>query len=110
MENQTNLFTGQELRDRGIKQSEDNANDKHENWSQQAYDFLLIYIKFHHQFLAEDVRTDSNFLGVPEPPSKRAWGGIIVRAKKAGLIKSIGFRSVKNPKAHCTPATLWEVI
>jgi len=59
--------------------------------------------------MTEDVRISSE--GIIEiPPSNRAWGGVIVRAVKSGLIKRIGFQNVNNPKAHKTPATLWETI
>lgn len=100
-------FTGQQKRDRGIKRAIDNANDKVENWSGLAYIFLKDYIRTHKEFMAEQVRMAS--IGrVPDPPSKRAWGVIIVRAKKQGLIERVGFRNVTNSKAHCTPATVWK--
>lgn len=97
---------GEKLRDLGIKQSLENAEDKFENWGLLAYSFLLLYIKENDTFMAEDVRAASEGI-IPDPPSKRAWGGIFVKAKKNKIIKSIGFSSVKNPKAHRTPATLW---
>lgn len=108
MEEQLNLFKGNYLRDKGIKQSFENAEDKNDKWGKYAYSFLLEYIKSNKRFMAEDVRVASKGV-VPEPPSKRAWGAIFVSAKKNKLIKSIGFGNVKNPKAHRTPATLWEV-
>ena len=108
MEEQLNLFKGNELRDLGINQSFENAEYKCEKWGALAYSFLLHYIKENDTFMAEDVRVASEGV-VPEPPSKRAWGAIFVMAKKNKIIKSIGFSHVKNPKAHRTPATLWEV-
>jgi len=108
MEKQLNLLKGNELRDMGINQSLENAENTNENWGECAYSFLLKYTKTNKTFMAEDVRVDSEGI-VPEPPSKRAWGAVFVMAKKNKLINSIGFRNVKNPKAHRTPATLWEV-
>ena len=99
---------GAELRDRGIKAALDNADSTHDKWSDKAYTFLLNYIKSHSEFMTEDVRVASEE-EVPIPPSKRAWGGVVVRASKAGLIKRIGFSLVKNIKAHKTPATVWRV-
>jgi len=95
--------TGQELRDRGIEQAVSHAGQK---WTDQAYQFLLLFCNGHAEFMAEDVRRASKGC-VPEPPSKRAWGGVIVRASKAGLIERVGYRQVKNAKAHCTPAAVW---
>lgn len=106
---QLNLFSGAELRDNGITAALENADRQICNWSYHAYQFLLEYTKANKQFMAEDVRNAS--IGIIEtPPSSRAWGGILVKAAKSGLIKRIGFKNVKNAKAHCTPATLWEVV
>ena len=99
---------GSQLRDKGIKQAINNANDTHEKWSEKAYKFLTDYIKSHHEFMTEDVRVASE-KKIPIPPSNRAWGGIILRASKAGLISRVGFSNVKNAKAHKTPATVWRV-
>ena len=102
------MKSGKELRDIGILQSMSNADSKSEKWSYNAYKFLLNYIKSNKQFMAEDVRVAS--IGKIEiPPSNRAWGGIFVKAAKSNLIKRKGFMNVKNAKAHCTPATVWEV-
>ena len=99
---------GSQLRDKGIKQAINNANDTHEKWSEKAYKFLTDYIKSHHEFMTEDVRVASE-KKIPIPPSNRAWGGIILRASRAGLINKVGFANVKNVKAHRTPATVWRV-
>lgn len=93
----------------GIRRAVEHANVQVHGWSDQAYNFLLDYAKKHREFMVEDVREASKGV-VPVPPSTRAWGGVIVRASKAGVVKRKGFQKVKNAKAHCTPATLWEVI
>ena len=97
------LFDAQTLRDAGINQALDHAG---ENWPERAYAFLLDYLRDHPTFMAEDVRTASHGV-IQEPPSQRAWGGVIVRAARAGHIQRSGYRQVKNTKAHCTPAAVW---
>ncbi len=109
MANQTELFPGEYYRDAGIKKAIDHAEETEFKWSVQAFGFLLIFIKSNDTFMCEDVRLKANSI-VPWPPSQRAWGGIIRRAAKAGLIKRIGFQNVKNVKAHCTPASVWKVV
>ena len=103
------LFTSQQNRNKGIEQALNHANEVHSEWSVKAYNFLLKFIQNNDEFMTEQVREASKD-EVPEPPSKKAWGGIVVRAKKQGLIQSIGFRSVSNIKAHATPATLWKTV
>ena len=102
------INNGSQLRDKGIKQAINNANDTHDKWSDKAYKFLVDYIKSQYEFMTEDVRMASEG-EIPKPPSNRAWGGIILRASRAGLISRVGFSNVKNAKAHKTPATVWRV-
>jgi hypothetical protein len=103
-----NLFSGEHNRDIGMQQALDNANRVEETWSEKAYSFLLSYIKNNKTFMTEEVRIASEEYFAP-PPSNRAWGAIIVKAVKNGLISRIGYKSVTNPKAHCTPAAVWQV-
>ncbi len=109
MTRQLDIFESQKQRDIGIAKSEDNANNQIENWSDHAYWFLLQYIRTHNEFMAEEVRVASSGI-VPQPPNNRSWGPVFVRAKISGKIKHKDYKPVSNPKAHCTPATLWEVI
>jgi len=90
--------------------SETKQSTKFNNeWSATAYSFLLSYMIDKTSFMIEDVRNASAGF-IAEPLSKRAWGGIAVRAARAGIIKGMGHENVKNPKAHKTPATIWKVI
>ena len=102
-------ITGEQLRDNGIERAITHANKIYDGWNERAFDFLLNYLSSASEFMVEDVRKASAGK-IPEPPSLRAWGGIIVRAAKAGLIKRTGFRNVTNAKAHATPASVWEKI
>ena len=58
-------------------------------------------------FLCEEVRLYAEANGLPQAPSNRAWGGIILNAKKIGWIKHLGYSQVKNPRAHMANASLW---
>ena len=109
MNAQTTLeFKAQDYRDDGIKRAVDHADEKVPEWSSMAYGFLLGYIAKKREFMTEDVRGAAEGR-IPTPPSNRAWGGVVVRAAKAGLIYRAGYRNTRNIKAHCTPATLWRV-
>ena len=108
---QPDLFsqpTGNDLRDLGIRVAVEHADKKEEKWSEKAYEFLINFIKLNDEFMVEDVRKASEGI-INEPPSLRAWGGIIVRASKENLITRVGFRNVTNSKAHSTPASVWKL-
>jgi len=103
-------FTGEQLKEAGMNLALESAEADFNGWADSAFSFLQGFIlSYKSSFMAEDIRLASAGY-VPEPPSKRAWGGIIARAAKAGLIRRVGFASVKNAKAHCTPASVWEAV
>ena len=106
---QLDIFAGESLKQQGIHQSLSNANLECDGWSDMAFSFLERFIQSHKEFMVEEVRVASKGI-VPEPPSKRAWGGVVLRASNQDLIEKAGFRAVKNPLAHRTPATLWRVV
>ena len=99
--------TGEDLRDAGIKQAEDHANEHKEGWSDEAFAFLKEWITgCDTAFMAEDIRKASAII-VKDPPSARAWGSVVLRARKEGLITQVGFGKVLNPKAHCANAAIY---
>lgn len=100
-------FTGEQLKRQGMKIASESAEEKEPGWNEKAYKFLIEYIKTHEKFLAEDIRWASVGI-VPEPPSRRAWGSIIVRAAREGYIERIGYTTTNSPKSHKTPASLWQ--
>lgn len=94
------------LRDKGINEAADHANSEIEQWCNTAFNALLLFLdKNPVEFLGEDIRMWAT--NVPEPPSKRAWGQVILKAARLKLIKKIGYARTTNPLAHRTPATLW---
>jgi len=99
---------GAELRDEGMKLAEDNANRKIPGWSDGAYRVLETFLENHNDtFMTEDVRAFAALIDFELPPNARAWGSVIMRAAKNGLIHKVGFAQVKNKKAHRANAALW---
>jgi hypothetical protein len=108
---QLNLFepAGADLRDAGMQQAITHADDVNDAWSDKAYYYLTMFVRYHQEpFMAEDFRAYCEKYKLPQPPHLRAYGGIIARAAKSGLIQRVGFRNLSNAKAHCTPAAVWE--
>lgn len=96
-------------RDMGIEAVVNHADRVFDGWKQSAMTLLRDFLNQNNgtSFLAEDVRDYAGLKGLPEPPSKRAWGGVMKAASGKKLIRSVGFGLTKNPLAHRTPATLW---
>jgi len=97
-----------EARDKGIKRAVDHADRVHDQWSQTVYILFKRFILATTQpFQMEDFRllVDGQIIG--EPPSKRAYGAIVLKAVKEGLITRVGYAPVKNVTAHRAFASVW---
>lgn len=98
------------LRNSGINRAVEHADVTHDDWSTQAYSLFetyVRYISFQETFQIEDFRDWARGRRLPEPPSKRAFGFIPLKAARAGLIEKHGYAQVSNPKAHMANATVW---
>ena len=109
MHTQLDFTIAEDAKRIGMLLSEDNANLRTPGWSDMAMGFLMDFLDTRtDSFLAEEVRAYASDRGLDAPPSNRAWGGVMARASRNGLIRSVGFALTSNPLAHNTPATLWE--
>lgn len=105
---QLNILDAIQERDQGIEQAICHADAVCDNWSERAYAILKEFLQINSNgFLVEDVRLYAERKGLPEPPSKRAWGGVILRASREGLVKKNGYGITRNVRAHGTPASIW---
>lgn len=99
---------GEILRDRGMRKAMRHAEEVEEGWNVKALDFLYLYAKkYPGRFSGEMVRIEAGGI-VPEPPSLRAWGGILANGARRGWIHQVGYIKVDNPNAHRANAALWE--
>jgi hypothetical protein len=96
---------GRESRDREINRASFHAENINEGWNEKALRFIQSYPL--NKFMTEDVRLYAYQNGMEKPPSERAWGGVIKKAVKMGLLTCVGYQKVNNVKAHRTPAALW---
>lgn len=100
--------TGAELARSGAAQAERHANESAPGWSDMALEALKAFVSQigpGRKFQAEDVRMYAN---VPPAPSLRAWGNVMVRAAKEGIIRNTGLtEKVNNATAHRANASLW---
>ena len=90
-------------RDDGMKRAVDHADRVSHAWSVLAYQMLIDYLRYDGPFLAEEYVAWAKDGGIPDPPDNRAFGAIIQRAARAGLIVKAGYREDR----YCSPKTLW---
>lgn len=97
-------------RDIGMARATDRANREHEEWTDVAMFYLVVFLSFvnlseKNQFLAEDVIEfckRNRF----ETADSRAWGSVFRRAAKEGVIRKVGYAPAKS--SNLSPKTLWE--
>lgn len=109
---QSNLsfVTGRDLRDAGMHTAITNAEQQSLNWPDEAMRALQMYLLDHpnRKFMTEDVREYAyNVLAVPYPPHCRAWGAIIAKAARNGLIERVSIGPVKTASSHMANASVW---
>jgi len=101
-------LTGSALRDLGISRAVDHAEREAPGWSTRALEMLRRYVtEVGGEFMAEQVRSFAKEQGLPDPVHLRAWGGVVVKARNAGIICCVGTGQVENPNAHCANAAKW---
>jgi len=76
-------------------------------WRVNALDALRRFLRSigARSFLAEELKAwaQENARWLPIPPDGRAWGSVILAAKRAGLVEAGGFEIDK----FASPKTLW---
>jgi hypothetical protein len=93
-------------RDAGIAHAVGGAEIKEPGWIEAALKYLERYP--YNKFMTEELRLWSHANGLPHPSNNRVWGGVVRVAHNRGLITHKGYNNVRNPKAHSTPASVWE--
>jgi hypothetical protein len=102
-----NLFTGKELKKRGMAKAVDSAG---KDWMEQAYAYSLAFLErldAQERFMGEQLRQTAEAFGLTAPKSNRVWGAIMIRLAKEKKIKNVGFQKVSNPLAHSANASVW---
>ena len=78
-------------------------------WCEQAMVLLEQYrLKAVGKFLCEDVRVFAESNGLPKPPDSRAWGGVIKRAQRLGIVVPAGYAMTRHPSCHAGVKTAWQ--
>ncbi len=105
----SDLFSWQAAQS-GMERAVEHADSVVPNWSERAMEALLEYARGWRDawgdvgFLIEDVRAHATEL--PAPPDSRAWGAVVSKAARQGLIVKVGYAPAAS--SNCSPKTLWQ--
>lgn len=99
---------GEALKQLGMTRAALNAEYHSQGWRELAFFHVTQYPG--DVFSSEDVREYAYALGLPKPPDERAWGYVITRAKRTGLIEFHGMSQQRAPHCHKGYSTIWKRI
>jgi hypothetical protein len=99
--------TSQDLALEGMANAIEHADRVSARWSAQAGQLLRIFSQIKPEFMAEDMRVWAHREGLPLPPDPRAWGAVVHRAVREGVIVCDRFEMTKIKPAHATPRPVW---
>lgn len=99
---------------RGANRAAAAADSAAPGWQQQAFDALSLFAAARKQqgvtnLTSEAVRVYAEARGLPAPPDKRAWGAVMMRGKREGLLVKAGWITAEDPKVHANPVSLWSI-
>lgn len=92
-------------RDLGMQRAADHASRVEPEWIDRAFTFLSDFARTHGEFLSEDVVAAASTADFPEPPDRRAWGHVVNRASRAGLIRRVGAKPART--SNCSLKPVW---
>jgi len=94
-------------RDQGIARSTRHANRVTPGWGDIAYAFLVDWIAHGRAFIAPEVRKAFERAGHQPAPTAQAWGGVLLRARNAGLIRYVGAITYGDETMHTQTVRQW---
>jgi hypothetical protein len=97
--------SGRELRDEAIERAIKHAGAP---WKSKALEILWITARRYEYFFADDYHRLAGQMKLERPPDGRAWGGVVVQARKNGWISKTGeYRESKRPHVHAHPCPVY---
>lgn len=91
---QLDMFSAKVDRDQALDQVAENAGD----FMTEAFEFIRKLQPG--EYTGEDIRLTCQHWGI-EPHHHNAWGALIVKCIKAGVLRNTGRREhMKSPKSH----------
>lgn len=94
-------------RDHGMEVATSHADAVVENWRYLARDMLERYLREHDKpFLTQDLILWAREQGLPEPPTKKAWGAVVTVAARRHMIKIDSYTKEGTYNANMKP--LWK--
>ena len=92
-------------RDLGMERVAVSAGDE---WIARAYMLIRTLAKYKEEFTADTVHIAAANVGMPTPPDPRAWGPVMMKARRVGIIVKTGkYVPSERPACHRRPIPVY---
>jgi hypothetical protein len=99
---------GRQLAEQGAQRAADHADRVCVTWTEEAAGWVQRVAGRGVPFICEEVRSEAERNGMPTPPDSRAWGAILIKAARDGVVRKTGiYRPGSNPISHYRPQAEW---
>lgn len=93
-------------RDEGIARAKNKAERTRPGWLESAMLSILAFPR--KEFRVEELRQFAYAHGLDRPPSQRAWGAVIMKARRESMITFVRYEAAQGSDMHRQPVSLWK--
>lgn len=96
-----------------INVARDNADHRQPDpkWSDEAFVYLKLFLReYRGEFCTDQVRDWATEHGLAEPPNRRAWGSVMLKASRQDVIRKTCIKNHHYPNSentHTRPTAFW---
>lgn len=98
---------GRELAREGMERSAGTQERLAPGWAAGAYRELVRFAQERQRFTGEEAKAFAYREGLERPRNEGAWGGVVNRAARAGVIEFDGYEVAGSASRHCAPNRRW---
>ena len=90
-------------RNEAMQRAVDAADGRVPKWSDVALEYVRLYAIQHRgeRFIGRDVTQAAKAYGLESPANDKAWGAVLMRAAREGVIRKVGYAQDRN--RHLSP-------
>lgn len=93
----------------GARRAVEHANRELFGWEDEALGWVREAVKRMHSFTTGYVRDIATLGGFRDAPDSRAWGAVMRRAAKEGVVRATNrFANTNRRSSHGRPERVWE--
>lgn len=100
-------MNGRDLGHAGALRAAKHADWVEASWQAKAHGLLMRFLGGSGSFQCQHVINYAKHHDFPAPPDDRAWGMVMLRAARQGIIYKVGYEPSISLRQHGRPCAVW---